>query len=94
MNELPDDCAGKSCTDNGAIGDVSANEIAQSLTEAQREAIRNARWLSSSPDHLVLVDVVPPWPFGIAQFFTLKQDRLTDLGLAVRAIIERDSNGK
>lgn len=60
-------------------------EIAESLSEAQRDAIINAHWLHpGGQDPIAVVKPVPPWPEGIAQFFTISSDRLTPLGLAVR----------
>ncbi len=56
------------------------------LSEQQKQAIINARWIhSGGQDPIAIVDLVAPWPEGIAQFFTLTQDRLTPLGVAVRA---------
>ena len=70
---------------------MTPKQIAESLTEAQREAILNARDLRS--DHggypFFEVDFVPVWPAGIAEFLTLKADRLTPLGLAVRAVLAK-----
>ena len=58
--------------------------IAASLSEAQRDAIRNARWIHpGGMDPICLVKFTDAWPQGLAQFFTMGQDRLTPLGLSV-----------
>ena len=68
--------------------DKSIAEIAGKLTEAQREAISNARDMLSGHGGypFLTVDVVQgqSWPEGVCQFLTLKSDRLTETGLAVR----------
>lgn len=73
--------------------------VVKGLTPAMREAIIGARDLMSShggyPFFMVDFDG-DPWPKGVAQFLTLKSDRLTPLGLAVRdyLINESTDNGK
>ena len=65
-------------------------EIAGKLTKAQREAILDARWIHpGGMNPIALVKFTDAWPQGIAQFFTMGQDRLTDLGLAVRRYLEQ-----
>jgi hypothetical protein len=67
-------------------------EIAKGLTKAQREALLGAADLMSSHggySFLTVQHTGEPWPEGIAQFLTLREDRLTPLGLAVRAELER-----
>jgi hypothetical protein len=66
-------------------------QIAGQLTEAQRAAIVNATDKMSSHGgfpYLTVRHTGEPWPVGIAEFLTLKTDRLTPLGLSVRAILK------
>lgn len=65
------------------------DQIAAALSEAQRRAVIDGRWLGSGVTQMFVVDFTEPWPAPIAQFLTLGTDRLNDLGLAVRAILER-----
>jgi len=63
-------------------------EIASGLTKAQREAlIEPAQWLHpGGQDPIALVDCIEAKLTGpLAHMFTLRWDRLTPLGLAVRA---------
>ena len=68
-----------------------ADEIARivaGLTKAQREALLSATDAMSSHGGYPFFTVRhtgEPWPQGIAQFLTRSIDRLTPLGLAVRA---------
>ena len=66
--------------------------IADGLSEAQRRALLDARDMMSNHGGypFLTVDCTPPWPQGIAQFLTLKTDRLTPLGLSVRAILAKE----
>jgi len=65
--------------------------IAKSLSARQKEALLSARWIhQGGVPPIALVDFTDPWPAPIAQFFTMKQDRLNDIGLAVRAILQEE----
>ena len=62
------------------------------LTKAQREAIRTAADRMSNHGGYPFFTVRhtgEPWPMGVAQFLTLKNDRLTRLGLAIRARLKQ-----
>lgn len=70
--------------------------VAAGLTRAQREAVEAASDIMSNHGGyaFMTVDVTrDPWPEGVAQFLTLKSDRLTPLGLAVRNHILREKSG-
>ncbi|KEZ17136.1 hypothetical protein CP98_03634 [Sphingobium yanoikuyae] len=65
-----------------------AHQIAEKLTEAQRRSIMEAEDMMSNHGgypFLTAQVTSDPWPEGVAQFLTLNRDRLTPLGLAVRA---------
>ena len=66
--------------------------IATMLTQAQRDAVVDGRWIHpGGMDPIYLVDFNGmPWPQGIAEFFSFRTDRLTNLGLAVRAYLEQN----
>ena len=69
------------------------DKLARGLTEAHREAISNATDLMSTFSgypFLTVRHTGEPWPQGITQFLTLGYDRLTPLGLALKAHIERN----
>lgn len=69
--------------------------IAAGLTAAQGRAVLDAEDCFSSHGGypFFAVRITPdPWPPGIAQFLTLKTDRLTPLGLAVREVLERSGH--
>lgn len=71
--------------------ETAPEQIAGQLTEAQREAIVNAADKMSSHGgypYFTVRHTGEPWPVGIAEFLTLKTDRLTPLGLSVRAILK------
>lgn len=64
------------------------DRIVAGLSQRQREAITGATDMFS--DHggypfFTVPFLACPWPEGVAQFITLHRDRLTPLGLAVRA---------
>ena len=66
-------------------------KLAEGLTEAQRRALLDAAWLHpGGQPPIAIVNFTNPWPEGVAQFFTLKRDRLTPLGLALRAHLQKD----
>lgn len=70
---------------------MTPDQIADSLTDAQRESIVNATDKMSSHGgypYFTVRHTGAPWPVGIAEFLTLKTDRLTPLGLSVRAILK------
>ena len=67
---------------------MTPDSIARGLSPAQREAILNARWIGSGETQMCLVDFTDPWPAPVAQFLTLRTDRLTPLGLAVREALK------
>lgn len=72
-------------------------EIAKKLTEAQRASILNARDMMSNHGGYPFFTVRhtgEPWPMGVAEFLTLKTDRLTPLGLAIRTILENNHDPK
>ena len=65
-----------------------AERIAKGLTKTQREAIKYARDMNSNHGGYPFFTVHhtgEPWPQGIAEFQSIWRDRLTPLGLAVRA---------
>ena len=65
-----------------------AREIASQLSEAQKRSMLSPRWLHpGGMAPVCLVTFTDPWPEGVAQFFTTYMDSLTDLGLAVRAVL-------
>ena len=69
--------------------------IIAGMSEAEKRAVLGAKDLMSNHGGYPFMTVEvghDPWPEGIAQFLTLKADRLTPLGLAVRARLEA-SNG-
>lgn len=71
---------------------MTPEQIAQRLTKAQREAVLSATDVMSNHGgypFLTVRHTGEPWPMGMAEFLTLKTDRLTPLGLAVRAELER-----
>lgn len=64
--------------------------VCDQLTKAQRDAIVDAADMMSSHGGYPFLTVTltnDPWPEGVAQFLTLNTDRLTPLGIAVRAHI-------
>ena len=67
--------------------------IAKKLTKAQREAVVDGRWIHpGGMDPIYLVDFNGfPWPQGVAEFFAFRTDRLTPLGMEVRAYLEQNS---
>jgi|GEM_PF-2208443 len=67
-------------------------EIARGLTKAQRAALVSACTTHSDVggEPFVTVDFTDPWPAPIAQFVTVRTDRLTPLGLAVRAYLQSE----
>jgi hypothetical protein len=67
--------------------------VAASLSKAQREAILSAQDIMSNHGgypFLAATVTSDPWPAGIAEFLTLKSDRLTPLGLQVRAYLQME----
>ena len=59
------------------------------LSEARLDAVIDVHWLHpGGQDPIAVVKLVPPWPEGISQFFTISSDRLTPLGLALRAYLQ------
>ncbi|MFP5432349.1 MAG: hypothetical protein ACLGIM_04415 [Alphaproteobacteria bacterium] len=71
-------------------------ELARGLTEAQKRAVMEASDMMSNHGGYPLMTVAvtsDPWPAGIAQFLTLKSDRLTPLGLTLRAYLEKTHGG-
>lgn len=76
---------------------TEAEKIAAGLTKAQREAILSASDMMSNHGAypFFTVNVTgEPWPQGVAQFLTLRSDRLTPLGLAVRAFLQATDQPK
>lgn len=74
------------------MGDVE--KIARGLSEAQREAMLSAHWLHpGGQDPICVVAFTDPWTAPVAQFFTLKSDRLNSHGLAVRRALLEQSDG-
>lgn len=69
--------------------------LAKGLTKAQRESILAAQDVMSSHAGYPFFTVKhtgDPWPFGVAEFLTLKTDRLTPLGLRLRAALKDTSH--
>jgi len=70
--------------------------IVEGLTKAQRRSILDAQDMMSNHGGYPFFTVritCQPWPEGVAQFMTLNTDRLTPLGLAVRALLEKERVG-
>lgn len=66
-------------------------EIAAKLSHEQRQAIIASRWIHpGGQEPMCLVDFVPVWPEGVAQFFSFRTDRLTPLGQQVAAILKEN----
>lgn len=67
---------------------ANVDDIVRGLTKAQRRSIEGAQDMLSDhggyPFYTVRI-TCNPWPEGVAQFLTLNTDRLTPLGLEVRA---------
>lgn len=66
---------------------MNVEQIAAGLTTAQREALIDASDMMSNHGGYPFYTARhtgEPWPMGVAQFLTLKTDRLTPLGIAVR----------
>lgn len=63
--------------------------IAAGLSEAQRRAVIDCEWHGSGETQFATTPCigVSPLPASLAHMFTLRSDRLTPLGLAVRAIL-------
>lgn len=62
-------------------------KVVESLTTEQRRSIMEAEDMMSNHGgypFLTAQVTSDPWPEGVAQFLTLKSDRLTELGLLVR----------
>ena len=67
---------------------------AAGLTKAQKRALLDAEDMTSNHGGYPFLTVrltSEPWPMGLAEFLTLKTDRLTSLGLAVRAILQEQT---
>jgi hypothetical protein len=76
--------------------DADVAGIVGKLSERQREAIKDAADMMSSHKGYPFFTVVhtgEPWPEGVAQFLTLRSDRLTRCGLAVRAHLLSSDKG-
>lgn len=72
------------------------DKLAKSLTKAQREAIMSARDIMSHHGgypYFTVRNTGEMWPCGIAQFLTLKTDRLTPLGIALRNHLKGQNDG-
>jgi hypothetical protein len=73
--------------------DPNIEALAERLTDAQRKAILDASWIyPGGQEPICIVQYTEPWAEPVAQFFTLRSDRLTPLGLQVRAHLERIKN--
>lgn len=72
-------------TPNQREADVA--KIAAGLTDAQRRAIIDCDWYGSGETQFATIPAigVSPLPGLLAHMFTLRWDRLTPTGLAVRA---------
>lgn len=71
---------------------MTPDQIARKLSPAQREAVRNARWIGQGVVQMCVAEFAGPWPAPIAHFLTLRQDALNDLGLQVRALLTEEDN--
>lgn len=73
-----------------------AERIAAGLTDRQKEAIIGACTTHSDVggEPFVTVDYTDPWTAPIAQFLSLRTDRLNKLGLAVRSILTAQGESK
>ena len=66
------------------------------LTDAQRQSIIAASDMMSNHGGYPFMTVAitgDPWPEGVAEFLTLKTDRLTPLGLKVRDALTNSEGG-
>lgn len=72
-----------------------AQRIAEGLSEAQRRAILDAQDMHSNHGGypFFTVEFAEPWTAPVAQFLTLRTDRLTPLGLQVRQILQQKEQG-
>ena len=73
------------------------DKLAKSLTMAQREAVVSAKDMVSNHEgypYFTVRHTGELWPCGIAEFLTLKTDRLTPLGLALRNHLKGQNDGK
>jgi hypothetical protein len=62
--------------------------LASKLSEAQKRAILDARWVGSGLSQMCVVDYTDPWTVPIVEFLTLRTDRLTPLGLSLRSYLK------
>lgn len=68
--------------------DHEAEKVAAGLTKAQREWLLNPEWHGSGLTQFALVDCLETkFDAKMVTMFTLRWDRLTPLGLRVRAIL-------
>jgi hypothetical protein len=70
--------------------------LARGLTTKQWNSIVNAKDMMSNHGGYAFLTVHHTgelWPMGIAEFLTLKTDRLTPLGLALRDWIKENEGG-
>ncbi len=70
---------------------TDAEQIAAGLTAAQREAILHATDAMSSHGgwpFFIVKRTADYWPQGVCRFLSVTTDRLTPLGLAVRARLQ------
>lgn len=58
--------------------------LAKGLSEAQRQALLNPEWRGSGETQFALVECLVGLAGPLAHMFTLRWDRLTPLGLALR----------
>lgn len=67
--------------------DAEVTAVSDRLTKAQRAAILEActTHCNVGGEPFVTVDFTDPWDSRIAQFLTVRTDRLTPFGLRVRA---------
>lgn len=70
--------------------DNDVASIAAGLSEAQRRAILDASEMMSNHGGypFFTVEFTEPWTAPVAQFLTLRSDRLTPLGIRVRQFLE------
>jgi hypothetical protein len=70
------------------------HKIAAGLSEAQQRALIDCEWHGSGETAFATIPClgVSPLPASLAHMLTLRSDRITPLGLAVRAILMKEPN--
>lgn len=66
--------------------------IVAGLSKAQRDGLLLAGWHGSGESQFAVAEGLAGLPANLAHMFTLRWDRLTPLGLAVRARLMEQAN--